>query len=55
MLEFIVLGQIPGTGFVITFSWVVAAATVLGGISLLRYEHRHQNILQQVKIEETSI
>lgn len=29
MLEFIVLGQIPGTNLVVTFKWVVIAAAFL--------------------------
>lgn len=32
MLEFIVLGYVPGTHFQITFSWVVTAALVLFGV-----------------------
>lgn len=55
MLEFIVLGQIPGTGIVITFSWVLAAALVLCGASILRHEYSQRHIEQQVTIEELAI
>jgi hypothetical protein len=55
MLEFIVLGQIPGTGLVITFPWVVTLITIIGGVSLLRREHKHHDIMQQVSIEEAAL
>lgn len=55
MLEFIVLGQIPGTGFVITFSWVVAVSTVVIGVSLLRHVHNERAVTQTVAIEEITI
>lgn len=55
MLEFIVLGQVPGTGFVITFSWVVAVMTVVIGLSSLRHEHNHHELEQQVEIEEITL
>lgn len=55
MLEFIVLGQVPGTGIVLTFSWVVAIAfvTLLG--ALLRHEYTQRHLSQQVAIEEMAI
>ncbi len=55
MLEFIVLGQIPGTHFVLTFSWVVALATVSTGTLLIRREHIRRELMQQVEIEEVAI
>ena len=55
MLEFIVLGQVPGTGFVITFTWTVTLITVLAGVSLLRREHKHHDTMQQVSIEEAAL
>lgn len=55
MLEFIVLGQIPGTGLVITFSWIVAATVVIGIASLLRHEVNQRHNEQQVTIEELAI
>ena len=35
MMEFIVLGQVPGTHMIITFSWVLLAA--LAGVLSLNY------------------
>lgn len=35
MLELIVLGQVPGTGIVITLPWILGAATIFVGSSLL--------------------
>ena len=55
MLEFIVTGQIPGTGLVITFPWIVALLTVAGGVALLRREHKQHDHMQQVSIEEVAI
>ena len=55
MLEFIVLGQIPGTGLVITFPWMITIITIIGGVALLRREHRHHDHLQQTSIEELAI
>ena len=54
-MEFIVLGEIPGTGLVITFSWAVAVATVISGISLLRRIRKERTIANLVSIEETTI
>lgn len=55
MLEFIVLGEIPGTGLVITFSWAVAIITVIAGISLLRRIRKDRITSNLVTIEETTI
>lgn len=55
MLEFIVLGQIPGTEIVITFSWVITVASLLFGVSVLRHELKHRQLEQQVSIEELAI
>ncbi len=38
MLEFIVLGQIPGTSFQITFAWVIAALLIMVTSSVLYIE-----------------
>lgn len=43
MLEFIVLGQIPGTSLVITFSWIVAIGAIAGGATALHSVHRHHD------------
>ena len=55
MLELIVLGQVPGTGVVITFSWAVAIITVLTGVSLLRRVRRDRTVNHLVKIEEVAL
>lgn len=55
MLEFIVLGQIPGTHFVLTFSWIVAFAVIGAGATLIRREYRHRELIQQIEIEELAI
>lgn len=55
MLEFIVLGEVPGTRVVITFSWAVAIITIATGISLLRRIRRERTISQMVSIEELTI
>lgn len=55
MLEFIVLGEVPGTGVVVTFSWAVAVATVVVGMSLLRNIRKERAISQMVSIEELTI
>jgi len=55
MLEFIVLGQIPGTGLVITFPWMVTLITVIAGAALLRREHKHHNPTRQTSVEELAI
>lgn len=54
MLEFIVLGQVPGTSFIITFSWAVAVITVMVGSTMLTKAHHHDQT-QQVSIEELAI
>ena len=38
MLEFIVLGQIPGTHTVLTFAWIVTIAVIVASIVIGRYE-----------------
>lgn len=55
MLEFIVLGEIPGTNFVITYSWAVAIATIAVGFSLLRRIRKDRTIAHIVSIEEVTI
>ena len=55
MLEFIVLGQIPGTGFVITFTWAIGLITVIAGIGLLRREHKHHDHTGQLSLEDLAI
>jgi len=55
MLEFIVLGQVPGTGIVLTFSWVVAASTVLVGVSLLYAVRSHRNFTPLLNIEDIAL
>jgi hypothetical protein len=46
MLEFIVLGIIPGTRFNITFAWVLAAAAVFLIVLEVRY---HKNYALKVQ------
>ena len=46
MLEFIVLGIVPGTRFNITFSWVLAAAAVFLIVLEIRY---HKNYALKVQ------
>lgn len=55
MLEFIVLGQIPGTGLVITFSWAVVIATIVIGGGLLHYVRKGRSGAHLVSIEEQTI
>lgn len=54
MLEFIVLGEVPGTSFIITFSWVVALATLVVGAGLFRRAHRPQQT-NSATVEEITI
>lgn len=54
MLEFIVLGQIPGTGVIITFSWVIGIATILFGSSLLRSTHKRHGHVQSLHVDEVT-
>lgn len=45
MLQFIVLGEIPGTQFVMTFSWILAIVGVLllcGEISIMASRNKQQ-------------
>ncbi len=55
MLELIVLGQVPGTKIVITFSWAVALLTMLSGVSMLRRIRNQRITSNLVHIEETTI
>jgi hypothetical protein len=55
MLEFIVLGQIPGTNIVLNFSWIVAIATLTISMGLLKHEYTQRHLAQQVSIEEMAI
>jgi len=55
MLEFIVLGQVPGTGFVLTFSWVIAFAAVFFGVNVLYYEHKKHDAMHQAPLEEIAL
>ncbi len=51
MLEFIVLGQIPGTSLVVTFSWVLVA-TLLITFSLpfvFIQRHRLRKLIRQIR------
>ena len=55
MLEFIVLGQIPGTNIVLNFSWIVAIATLTISMGLVKHEYTQRYLAQQVSIEEMAI
>ena len=55
MLEFIVLGQIPGTRLVITFQWVVVMATLAAGYAALHVAHKHQVTISPLSIEEITL
>ncbi len=56
MLEFIVTGQVPGTDFVVTLPWVIAAGTILIGAVMLRREHaHHDHRSHQTEVEELAI
>ena len=55
MLEFIVLGQIPGTSVVITFSWAMSIITVVAGVSLLHMVRRERTVNHIATGEEASI
>ena len=54
MLEFIVLGQVPGTHLIITFNWVlIVAAFALFGVEIYRISQRrkhakHSNPVNQI-------
>lgn len=57
MLRFIVLGEIPGTHLVITFTWVLALAAILlsigeAGIIIARYKRQHNTALVIPKISQ---
>lgn len=55
MLELIVLGQVPGTKVIITFSWAVAILTVVTGTYVLRLIRRQRLISNLVHLEETTL
>ena len=56
MLEFIVLGEVPGTTIIITYSWVIALTTILAGYSLLRTSHkRHNHSYDNADIEKITL
>lgn len=55
MLEFIVLGQIPGTRLVITFQWVVVMTTLLAGYAALHLAHKHQVSVSPTSIEDITL
>lgn len=49
MLELIVLGQIPGTNFVLTFPWVITGL-FLGGVFLAtKYRHKQHNVKPSIE------
>lgn len=52
MLEFIVLGNVPGTHFNITFSWILALAAVFLIVLEIRY---HKNYALKVQAATVSI
>ena len=55
MLEFIVLGQVPGTRFVITFSWFLVIAIVAIGASTFHHKYKHSLHDNQAGLEEISL
>lgn len=45
MLEFIVLGQIPGTNIYLSFKWVamiIVIAIIVGGITTMKFSLRNE-------------
>lgn len=42
MLELIVLGEIPGTGIVVTFQWALIATIVFVGSTLIYFLHKRR-------------
>ncbi len=57
MLRFFVLGEIPGTHLVITFTWVLALAAILLSVGelaiiVLRYKRQHQTAAIGPKITQ---
>lgn len=55
MLELIILGEVPGTDFVITFFWAAVFATIVIGGAALRHTHKQRQLLQRVEIEELAL
>lgn len=55
MLEFIVLGQVPGTSFVITLPWVITIAMLVLGTSVMKHEYKQRHAATQPAIEELAI
>ncbi len=49
MLEFIILGQVPGTSVQITFNWVLSAALVM-----LTFGHLAYRIKRSTKTDDNS-
>ena len=55
MLEFIVLGQVPGTNIVVTYSWVLAIGTMIVGFSMFQRTHKLHNHSQTQNIDEITL
>lgn len=59
MLDFIVSGQVPGTNFVITFTWVVVFGVLFISIAFFRHRqkaHKHlSERIDQALINEISL
>lgn len=53
MLEFIVLGNVPGTHFNITFSWILALTAVFLIVLEVRYHKNYALKVQSVTTETT--
>lgn len=51
MLEFIVLGNVPGTQFNITFSWVLAVTAVFLIVMEIRYHKHYALKVQQAAVD----
>lgn len=55
MLEFIVLGQIPGTSIVITFHWVLVMSILFASVVYVGYIHKRREQLHASAIEEITL
>ncbi len=55
MLELIVLGEIPGTHIVITFSGVLAVMAMLFGASIARAIKKYSRLDQRVRIDDITL
>ncbi len=56
MLEFIVLGEVPGTHIVITFQWALSIASLLIGIALAKsFGKKYRTTETQLPIEEITL